>query len=132
MVGLLAMVPLALTSNDWSVRKLGAARWQRLHLLTYPAALAGAVQYLWLVKAWPLEPVLYLAAVIALTGLRTILKRRATRPSNPVSSAGTWKVHEVTPGQWGPLAGFAPASHAESRHFEAVDLPSFASGLWIR
>ena len=89
MVGLLAMIPLALTSNDWSVRKLGAARWQRLHLLTYPAALAGAVHYLWLVKAWPLEPVLYLAAVVALTGLRTILKRRATRPSNPVSGAQT-------------------------------------------
>ncbi|OYX45166.1 MAG: sulfoxide reductase heme-binding subunit YedZ [Rhodobacterales bacterium 32-67-9] len=89
MAGLLAMVPLALTSNDWSVRKLGAARWQRLHLLTYPAAVTGAVHYLWLVKAWPLEPVLYLAAIIALTGLRTILKRRATRPSNPFYSAGT-------------------------------------------
>lgn len=88
MAGLLAMTPLALTSNDWSVRKLGAARWQRLHLLTYPAAVAGALHYLWLVKAWPLEPVLYLAAVIGLTGLRTILKRRATRPSSPVPGAG--------------------------------------------
>ena len=33
------MIPLVATSNNWSVRRLGAARWNRLHRLTYPAAI---------------------------------------------------------------------------------------------
>ncbi|WP_347312022.1 protein-methionine-sulfoxide reductase heme-binding subunit MsrQ [Defluviimonas sp. SAOS-178_SWC] len=85
MAGFLAMIPLALTSNDRSVRRLGAARWRVLHRLTYVAALAGAAHYLWLVKAWPWQPILYLAAVVALLGLRLIPKNRATRAPNPVS-----------------------------------------------
>lgn len=70
MVGLLAMIPLAVTSNDASVRRLGAARWARLHRLTYLAAAAGAVHYLLLVKAWPPEPIVYGALVALLLGLR--------------------------------------------------------------
>lgn len=70
MAGLVLMLPLAATSNDWSLRRLGAGRWRRLHRLTYPAVLAGAVHYLWLVKAWPVSPILYLAAVGVLLALR--------------------------------------------------------------
>jgi sulfoxide reductase heme-binding subunit YedZ len=70
MAGFVMMVPLALTSNNWSIRRLGAARWRKLHLLAYPAALAGAVHYIWLVKSWPVEPFLYLAAILLLLALR--------------------------------------------------------------
>jgi methionine sulfoxide reductase heme-binding subunit len=70
MIGFLALLPLAVTSNNLSVRRLGAATWQKLHRLTYIAALAGAIHYMVLVKAWPLEPMLYLAAVIALLAVR--------------------------------------------------------------
>ncbi len=70
MAGLAMLLPLAITSNNWSIRRLGPARWQRLHRLTYPAALAGAVHYIWLVKSWPLEPFLYLAAILLALGLR--------------------------------------------------------------
>ncbi len=66
MVGFAAMVPLAITSNNRSIRRLGAAAWARLHRLTYVAALAGALHYVVLVKAWPVEPLLYLGAVVAL------------------------------------------------------------------
>lgn len=76
MLGLLAMIPLALTSNNRSVRKLGAARWQKLHKLVYLAAVAGAVHFLWLVKAWPVEPFVYLGAVLTLLAVRMIPKRR--------------------------------------------------------
>lgn len=76
MLGLLAMIPLALTSNNRSVRKLGAARWQKLHKLVYLAAVAGAVHFLWLVKAWPVEPFVYLGAVLVLLAVRMIPKRR--------------------------------------------------------
>jgi sulfoxide reductase heme-binding subunit YedZ len=70
MIGFLAMLPLAVTSNNLSVRKLGPVAWNRLHRLTYVAAVAGAVHYLMLVKAWPLEPILYAVAVAVLLALR--------------------------------------------------------------
>ena len=70
MIGFVALLPLAVTSNTLSVRRMGAAAWQKLHRLTYVAALAGAIHYMVLVKAWPLEPMLYLAAVLALLALR--------------------------------------------------------------
>lgn len=76
----LMMVPLAITSNNSSIRRLGAAGWQRLHWLTYPAAVLGGVHYLWLVKAWPVEPILYLSAILGLLGFRALhgLRRRAS------------------------------------------------------
>lgn len=46
----LLMVPLALTSTAWSIRKLGGRNWIRLHWLTYLAAVAGVVHYWWGVK----------------------------------------------------------------------------------
>ncbi|HMO06334.1 MAG TPA: protein-methionine-sulfoxide reductase heme-binding subunit MsrQ [Paracoccaceae bacterium] len=72
MAGFLMLLPLALTSNDRSLRRLGPLRWRRLHRLAYPAALAGGVHYLWLVKAWPVEPMLYLAAMVCLLALRLV------------------------------------------------------------
>lgn len=81
MAALILLAPLAATSNDWTLRRLGAARWRRLHRLVYPAALLGAIHFLWLVKAWPLEPFVYLGVVIALLSLRAFPKR-ANGPGN--------------------------------------------------
>ena len=72
MIGFLALLPLAVTSNTLSVRRMGAAAWQKLHKLTYVASLAGAIHYMMLVKAWPWEPMLYLGAVVALLLVRAI------------------------------------------------------------
>jgi len=78
MAAFVLMLPLALTSNNGAVRRLGAAAWGRLHLLTYPAAVLGALHYVMLVKAWPVEPFLYLGAILALLALRLpILRRRS-------------------------------------------------------
>ncbi len=77
MAGLVMMLPLALTSNNWSIRRMGPANWQKLHRLTYPAALAGSLHYIWLVKSWPPEPFLYLAAILLLLGLR--IRRQPAR-----------------------------------------------------
>ena len=79
MVGFLAMVPLAVTSNNMSVRKMGAAAWRQLHKLTYLAVLAGAVHFLWLVKGFQLEPILYLAAICILLALRLPLRKSVQR-----------------------------------------------------
>ncbi|RUS65260.1 protein-methionine-sulfoxide reductase heme-binding subunit MsrQ [Pseudorhodobacter sp. E13] len=75
--GFVAMIPLAITSNNESVRRLGAKTWQNLHRLTYFAVLAGAVHYMWLVKAWPPEPIIYLILVIFLLATRLVPKKRA-------------------------------------------------------
>ena len=69
-IAFLALIPLALTSNNWSIRRMGPVRWRRLHQLVYPAAVLGALHYIWLVKGWPLEPFLYMGAILGLLALR--------------------------------------------------------------
>jgi len=70
MAGFAVLLPLAITSNNRSVRKLGAAAWRKLHKLTYLAVLLGGVHYLWLVKGIQMQPILYMAAILALLALR--------------------------------------------------------------
>lgn len=73
----LLLIPLAATSNDLSVRKLGV-RWRRLHKLVYAAVLLGGLHWVWLAKGWQVEPLLYMGAILGLLGLRLIPKRRKT------------------------------------------------------
>lgn len=71
-VGMLAfvlLVPLVLTSNNWSIRKLGR-RWGQLHKLVYPAVILGAIHMVMQAKGFQLEPVLYLVAAVGLVALR--------------------------------------------------------------
>lgn len=77
MAGFLVLMPLALTSNNLSVRKLGPASWRRLHKLTYLAVLLGGIHYIWLVKGIQIEPLLYMAVILALLGLRAVKPRRS-------------------------------------------------------
>lgn len=81
MVGFLLMLPLALTSNNWSVRRLGP-RWRQLHKLTYIVVILGAVHFVMLSKGFQLEPLAYLAAMLILLALRLpfgAASRRTTR-----------------------------------------------------
>lgn len=75
MTGFALMVPLAMTSNNASIKRLGSARWKMLHKLTYLAAIAGALHYVWLVKGWQIEPLIYLAVILALLATRVRLNR---------------------------------------------------------
>ena len=75
LLGFACLVPLALTSNDWSVRRLGAVAWRRLHRLTYVAVLLGALHYLLLVKVWSAEPLLYALGAGGLVALRWLWRR---------------------------------------------------------
>ncbi|WP_068119179.1 protein-methionine-sulfoxide reductase heme-binding subunit MsrQ [Tropicimonas marinistellae] len=74
MVAFVLMLPLALTSNNWSVRRLGALRWRKLHRLTYVVVPLGAIHYVMLVKGWQMEPIYYLAAILGLLALRKVPK----------------------------------------------------------
>ncbi len=63
------MVPLAITSNTASIRRLGV-RWRKLHQLTYVIAALGPIHFIWLSKGWQLEPMLYAVCAVALLCLR--------------------------------------------------------------
>ncbi|MEW9922187.1 protein-methionine-sulfoxide reductase heme-binding subunit MsrQ [Marimonas sp. MJW-29] len=69
MAGFVLLLPLALTSNNWSVRKLGP-KWRQLHKLTYVAVILGGVHYIWLAKGFQLEPLVYMAVILGLLALR--------------------------------------------------------------
>ena len=69
MVGFALMIPLAVTSNNFSVRKLGV-RWRKLHKLTYGIAILGALHFIMLSKGLQLEPLMYMAVVLGLLILR--------------------------------------------------------------
>lgn len=78
MAALLLMIPLAVTSNNWSMRRLGPV-WRKLHLLVYPAAVLGAVHYLMLVKGIQLRPILFLILILGLLALRITAIERLVR-----------------------------------------------------
>jgi sulfoxide reductase heme-binding subunit YedZ len=59
----LLLVPLAVTSTDRWVRRLGYARWKRLHRAVYAAALLGVVHFVWRVKADLRRPSYFIVAI---------------------------------------------------------------------
>lgn len=69
MIAFLGLIPLALTSNDWSIRRLGR-NWRRLHQLVYGIAILGAVHYIWLAKGFQIEPLVYLGLILGLLATR--------------------------------------------------------------
>jgi methionine sulfoxide reductase heme-binding subunit len=88
LVGFLAwllLIPLAWTSTNGAVRRLGAARWQRLHRLVYLIGCLGILHFVWRVKKDYSEPIAYGAVVAALLlfrvwdGWRTRRGKRTTR-----------------------------------------------------
>ena len=77
MAAFLLMVPLAATSNNLSLRKLGPKRWKRLHRLAYPAVLLGTVHYVMQAKGFQIEPLVYLGIILGLLAARVRVPRKA-------------------------------------------------------
>ena len=86
-IALLALLPLAATSTQAMMRRLGR-RWQTLHRLIYPATLLVVWHFAWQVKADLTEPLLYAAALAALLGWRA-WRVRARRRVTSTSAAAT-------------------------------------------
>lgn len=76
MLGLAVLLPLALTSWNGAIRRMGAQAWGKLHKLAYLAVLAGGIHYVMVVKTWQVEPLLYLATIVGLLALRIKLPKR--------------------------------------------------------
>jgi sulfoxide reductase heme-binding subunit YedZ len=73
------MLPLAITSTNGMIRRLGGRRWQRLHRAVYAVGVLGVAHYWWLVKKDLTEPVLYALVLGALFALRLWHARRLQR-----------------------------------------------------
>jgi methionine sulfoxide reductase heme-binding subunit len=78
----LLLLPLALTSTNWAIRRLGGNVWNRLHWLIYPAAICATIHYWWKVKTGVLTPAPYTLVLLVLLLARPVLawsRRRKAR-----------------------------------------------------
>jgi sulfoxide reductase heme-binding subunit YedZ len=85
-IALLILIPLAITSTNKMMRRLGK-RWQKLHQLVYLATMLGVWHYYWQVKKDIREPLIYVGILTVLLGYRFFKRwRRASATSRSVSS----------------------------------------------
>lgn len=78
MAAFILMIPLAVTSNNLSLRKLGP-RWRILQRLVFPAAILGGLHYVMLAKGFQIEPLVYLSLIVSLILLRIPVSGLLTR-----------------------------------------------------
>ncbi|HXB55854.1 MAG TPA: protein-methionine-sulfoxide reductase heme-binding subunit MsrQ [Vicinamibacteria bacterium] len=93
-IGLLAfllLVPLAITSTDRWVRRLGFVRWKRVHRLSYLAAVCGVIHFVWRVKADLLQPTIFGVVLAGLFAVRLFSPRipRSRAAAGGALSEGT-------------------------------------------
>src|ERR1700690_526743 len=74
---LLVMVPLAITSTNAMIKRLGGKRWRALHRLAYMAAIAGVIHYYMQVKADVRQPLVFAGVLTVLLGYRVMVKAKA-------------------------------------------------------
>lgn len=90
MAGLVMLIPLALTSNRWSIRKLGS-RWNTLHKLVYLVLIVGVLHFVLARKSITLEPVFYISTMVVLLGYRlvrpSIMARKRSRKAQSVTGS---------------------------------------------
>jgi sulfoxide reductase heme-binding subunit YedZ len=79
------LIPLAATSSNAMVRRLGGKRWQLLHRLVYFIAACGVTHFWWLVKKDITEPLMFALLLAILLGARLAFLARRTQPGAPAS-----------------------------------------------
>lgn len=75
MSALLLLLPLAITSNNLSIRRMGGQAWRNLHKLVYIAAPLVALHWIWALKTFPVTPGFWLIVILGLLGLRVAIPR---------------------------------------------------------
>ena len=86
-IALLAMVPLAVTSTNAMIKRLGGKRWRVLHRLAYVAAIAGVIHYYMQVKADVRKPLVFAAVLAILLGYRLITYWQRPKPVPTAATA---------------------------------------------
>lgn len=79
MTGFALLAALAVTSNNASIRHMGAGAWRRLHKLVYVAAPLVALHWILALKTFPVTPGFWLLVILALLGLRVAIPRPLAR-----------------------------------------------------
>jgi sulfoxide reductase heme-binding subunit YedZ len=82
MASFLWLVPLAVTSTNGMIKRLGGKRWAKLHKLTYVAAIGGVIHYYMGVKADTTIPILFAVALVVLLGYRWVRGRMDATTKN--------------------------------------------------
>jgi len=82
---LIVMIPLAITSTNGMIKRLGGKRWRALHRLAYVAAIAGVIHYYMQVKADVRQPLVFAAVLAVLLGYRLLTYLRQPKPA-PVAT----------------------------------------------
>ena len=82
----LLLLPLAATSTNWAIRKLGGKRWNRLHKLVYAAAVCGVIHYWWQVKPGVLTPLTITVILAVLLLARPVMAWRQRRKVQPAAA----------------------------------------------
>jgi sulfoxide reductase heme-binding subunit YedZ len=80
MTALLVMVPLAITSTNGMIKRLGGKRWRALHRLAYVAAIAGVIHFYMQVKADVRKPLVFATVLAVLLGWRLMEYFRNRKP----------------------------------------------------
>ncbi len=100
------LIPLAVTSTNKMIRRMGGKQWRALHRLTYLVAAGGVFHYLWLVKKDIQNPLIYGAILAGLLGLRVF-----------------WFLHRYYDGQSSMTAPFVsrPSIHRKKQDFVEIE-----------
>ena len=89
MLALTLLVPLAVTSTNAMVKRLGGANWRRLHRLVYATGVLAALHFLWLAKKGRIDQYVYAAILVLLLAIRVWdAIRRAVRKRRQLQVLG--------------------------------------------
>jgi glycine betaine catabolism B len=125
-IAVILMVPLAITSTNGMIRRLGPKRWKLLHRLAYAVAILGVAHYYMLVKSDVRQPLAFAAALTPLLGLRVVNRYRelrnakqalATRPKSQlaVNRPKFWK------GKLRLASVFQETHNVKTFRFQSID-----------
>ena len=92
---LLILIPLAVTSTNKMMRRLGR-RWQTLHRWIYAAAILSVWHFYWQVKKDIREPLIYAGILALLLGYRLVRRLRKATPKAATSPSGSATAPERT------------------------------------
>jgi sulfoxide reductase heme-binding subunit YedZ len=74
MASFVTLIPLAITSTNGMVKRLGAKRWRQLHRVVYFSTIAGIIHFLMMLKTGYVEPAIYGAILLVLLAIRAAKK----------------------------------------------------------
>lgn len=86
MVSFILLIPLAVTSTNTMVKRLGGKRWITLHKLVYVIGVAACFHFYMMRKGVQWEPIIYGAVLLVLLGYRAVVWLKRKTKNNPAPS----------------------------------------------